>query len=422
MHLLDVDHWQEIVDTLRRNRLRTLLTAFGVFWGIFLLIVMQGAGNGLRNGAYARFAGYATNSVFVWTQSTSKPYRGLPRGRHFDLTDGDVAALRSQVAEIGIMAPRMQLGGYMRGVNVTHGGESGAFSIMGDVPEVARIQAIRVDAGRFLNPLDLSDERRVAVIGRRVAEVLFHDADPVGDSIEVRGVYFKVIGVFRFDAPPEEAEREEEAVYVPLTTFQRAFAMPGKIGWLALASRTGASAATMEERVLEILKARHTVHPDDDRALGHYNSEKEFLKMTGLFSGISALIWIVGTGTLAAGAIGVSNIMLIVVRERTKEIGIRRAIGATPMAVSGQIVLEAVLLTLLAGMVGIVAGVWSLEGVDRLMKANGGDSTMFQAPGVAASVALQGLGILIGSGVLAGMLPAQRAISVHTVEALRTEG
>lgn len=422
MTLFDLDHWQEIADTLSHNRVRTLLTAFGVCWGIFLLIVMLGAGRGLRNGVSRGFADAATNSVFVWTQSTSKPYRGLPRGRHFDMTDDDVAALRSQVAEIEVLAPRLQLGGYRRGVAVTHGTRSGAFSVMGDVPEIRAIQAIRVAAGRFINPIDVAESRRVAVLGTRVREVLFGDVDPIGESIAVRGAYFKVVGTFEFSGDPEEADQQHETIYVPLSTFQHAFAEPGRIGWLALTSRPDVPASAMEERVLDLLKKRHQVAPDDARAFGHFNLQEQYRKVQGLFAGIEALIWIVGTGTLAAGAIGVSNIMLIVVRERTKEIGIRRAVGATPMSISTQIVLEAVLLTLAAGMAGIVGGVWLLELAERLLAANADPSVMFQHPGVDLGNVLQGLAALVVTGVLAGLLPAQRAIAVSAVDALRSEG
>lgn len=419
--LFDPDHWHEIRAALVRNRMRTFLTALGVFWGIFLLMVMIGSGAGLRKGAMRGFAGSATNSFFVWTQRTQKPYAGLPAGRFFELNNADVQAIRDQVREVEVVSPRNQLGGYMGGNNVTRRAKSGAFSVMGDTPEIQRIQSYRTTAGRFLNPLDLEERRKVAVIGTRVRDMLFERGEnPIGASIEINGVYFQVIGVFQSTQSGDDADRDAQTIFVPFTTFQRAFNFGDQVGWLAVISKPDVPASAAEQKVVDLLKVRHRIAPDDVRAFGHFNLEEEYEKLRGLFKGIAILVWIVGAGTLAAGAIGVSNIMLIIVKERTKEIGIRRAVGARPWMVVAQVVIETVILTATAGYLGMVAGIGLVEVVSRLLPP--GDGTrMFVNPEVGLAEAVQALAILTAAGVLAGLAPAQRAVLVKPIEALRSE-
>lgn len=420
--IFDLDHWQEIWASLAKNRGRTLLTAFGVFWGIFMLVVMLGSGTGLANGVNSGFAGEATNSFFVWTQRTSKPYRGMPPGRELDMNNGDTEAIRREVPEAAVVAPRNQLGGFRSGNNVTRGTKAGGFSVMGDYPEIGEIQSINVVAGRFLNHYDVIERRKVAVIGTRVRDVLFEsDEDPLAGSIEINGVYFRVIGVFKSRQQGEAADRDAQTLYVPFSTFQTAFNFGDRVGWYAITARPGVPATVVEEKVMALLRQRHRVAPDDLRAFGSFNLQEEFDKVQGLFRGISILVWIVGAGTLAAGVIGVSNIMLIIVKERTKEIGLRRAVGATPVAISAQIVLEAIVLTAIAGYLGLVAGVAVVEGVRVAMEAAGAQPRMFQNPGVELADAVKALAILVVSGALAGLIPARRALAVSPVEALRTE-
>jgi putative ABC transport system permease protein len=265
----------------------------------------------------------------------------------------------------------------------------------------------------------------VAVIGKRVQEILFDKGeDPIGGSIKINGVYFKVIGVFASRQSGNQAERDLQTIYTPFTTAQQAFNQNNKVHWYAITSKDGVPASKAEDHALAILRERHTVAPDDNRAIGHFNLEEEFGKIQALFGGIRALMWIVGIGTLAAGAIGVSNILLIIVRERTKEIGIRRAVGATPWAIMGQILLEALVLTSVAGLLGLCAGVGVLEGISLVMAkaaGAGGQPSMFQNPGVSLANAAQALAILVGVGALAGSFPAQRAVAVTPVVALRSE-
>jgi putative ABC transport system permease protein len=419
-HLLDLDHWQEIRIALLRNRARTALTAFGVFWGIFLLMVMLGSGSGLRKGVLQGFADGATNSFFLWTQRTQKPFAGMPAGRGIRLTNADVEAIREKVPEAEVVAPRNQLRGFGGGNNVSRGRKTGAFSVMGDYPEIRRVQPLRIETGRFLNPIDVEESRKVAVIGTRVRELLFsRGEEPIGDSIVIGGVYFQVVGVFASPRTGDDADRDAQTIFVPFTTFQRAFNYGDRVGWMAIIARSDVPASVAEEKVLSLLRSRHKVAPDDLRAFGHFNLEEEFEKIQGLFSGIRLLVWIVGIGTLAAGVIGVSNIMLIIVRERTKEIGIRRALGAKPSAVVSQIVSESVILTSLAGYLGLVAGIALVVGIGKLLPPGG--AGMFLDPDVGVGEALQALAILVAAGVLAGLAPAQRALAVSPTVALRSE-
>ncbi|HEX6850156.1 MAG TPA: ABC transporter permease [Candidatus Polarisedimenticolaceae bacterium] len=419
MSVLDRDHWHEIWEALRGNKVRTLLTAFGVFWGIFLLMVMMGSGNGLERGAMEGFSGGATNSLFVWSQRTTKPWKGMPVGRELDLTDADVAAVRQKVPEAEIVAPRNQLGGFGGGNNVVRRNRSGGFSVMGDVPELARIQTVPLVEGRFLNPIDVADRRKVAVIGTRVRELLFERGEsPLSKEIRIQGVYFTVVGVFKSLQSGTRGDRETQTIYIPFSTFQQSFNYGNRVDWLAIKSRDDVPATVTEEKVKALLRARHAVSPDDARAFGSWNLEQEFRKFSGVFTGIRLLVWIVGIGTLAAGVIGVSNIMLVIVRERTHEIGVRRAVGATPFAITSQIVLEAVLLTAAAGYLGLVSGMLAMDGVAAAVANT--DSMFFKRPGVEIATALQALGILIASGIAAGLMPAWRALKVPTVEALRS--
>jgi putative ABC transport system permease protein len=421
MSFFDLDHWQEIKTALLRNRLRTALTAFGVFWGIFLLMVMLGSGAGLKNGVTRGFSGGATNSFFVWTQRTQKPYRGMPAGRTIQLDNSDVMAVRDKVPEVEVVAPRNQLGGFGGGNNVTRGRKAGGFNVTGDYPEIASIQSMDIVAGRFIDPYDVEERRKVAVIGTRVRDVLFEKGeDAVGQSIEVRGVYFQVVGVFASRQSGDDAERESQTIFVPFTTFQRAFNFGDRVGWLAVTSDPAVPASVAEAKVLDLLRTRHKVAPDDSRAFGHFNVEEEYTKVQGLFGGIRLLVWLVGIGTLAAGAIGVSNIMLIIVKERTKEIGLRRAVGARPSAIVGQIVTEAVILTASAGYAGLVVGIAIMELVGRLLP-DGGGNAMFTNPDVSIAEALRALAILVAAGIVAGLAPAQRALQVSPMVALRSE-
>jgi len=420
--IFDRDSWQEIAHTLKQNKLRSFLTAFGVFWGIFLLLIMSGAGRGLQNGAMDDFSDLATNSVFIWTRPTTIPYKGFPRGRRFYFNNDDIKALREQIPEIQYLGPRNQLGGHRGVTNVTRGLKDGAFNINGDYPEYRLIKLMPIDRGRFINNLDMRERRKVAVIGTRVREVLFEkEENPLGQYILVQGVYFKVVGVFSSNSEGDKAEEETQTVFIPFTTFQHAFNLGKRVMWFSITSRPDVPATVVEKKAIALLAERHQISPDDQTAFGRHNVEKDFRKMVNLFNGINILIWFVGTSTLIAGVIGVSNIMLIVVKERTREIGIRRAIGATPFNILMQIMSESVLLTSISGYIGLFSGVGIIELVSYALSATGSKIDYFKNPEIDFKVAIIALSILVVSGMVAGLIPGQKAISIRPVEAIRVE-
>jgi putative ABC transport system permease protein len=413
------DSWQEIFATIKKNKLRTFLTCFGVFWGIFMLVIMIGSGNGLRNGILNGFNGTATNSFFCWAQRTSKPYKGMKPARNFNFNNGDYVALK-QLPELDIVAPMNRLGGYGSSNNVVRGLKTGNFTVSGVYPEVSKIETVKIKEGRNLNQNDLTQKRKVCVIGKRVKELLFNKGeDALGDYVRINGVYFRVIGVSEPAASGDNGREQAESVNVPFSTFQQAFNFGDVVGWFAVTAKKGVPATEAEEKAIALLRERHKIAPDDLLAIGHWNMEKEYNKLNGLFSGIELLVWIVGTGTLIAGIIGVSNIMLIIVKERTKEIGIKRAIGAPPSAIVAQLILESVFLTAIAGYIGMVVSVILLEVVNKVIPVD--ENAMFLNPGVDVSVAFTALAILIIAGALAGLIPAKKAIAISPVEALRAD-
>lgn len=423
MALIDLDKWKDIISALKKNKLRTFLTAFGVFWGIFMLMIMLGSGNGLQNGVTHGFKNFATNSAFIWSQSTTMAYKGFRRGRSIELTNDDMVALKQNIEGIDILAPRINGWSSDEGNNVMYGEKSGSFNIKGDYPEYQFIDPAIITAGRFLNPIDIRDKRKVAVVGQRILEVLFEPGeDPIGKYIKIHGVYFQVIGAFKPLNPNINfGGSKEETIYIPFSTLQKTYNFGNQVHYFSVTAREGIPVSEVEEACINLLQQRHKIHPDDEQAFGHFNIEEEFGKINGLFTGISGLIWIVGIGTLLAGVIGVSNIMLVIVKERTKEIGIMRAIGATPRNIIIQIITESVFLTTLAGYLGLVFGVLVVEGINALISGGPEPPEMFRNPQIDFSIAVTALVILIVSGALAGLIPAKRAVSIKPIDALRAE-
>lgn len=421
--MFDLDRWHEIMSALKKNKLRTFFTAFGVFWGIFMLVIMLGSGTGLRNGVTSDFGDFATNSVFMWTRPTSVPYKGLPRARNYNFKNDDIDALKREIPEIEYLAPRTQGGGFAGGNNVIRGSKSGAFSVMGDYPEWNLIDPVEINKGRFINYADLKEKRKIAVIGNKVYDVLFAPGEEaIGQYIQIQGIYFQVVGVFKpKNSGVNFGGDKEQSVFIPLTTFQRVYNWGDIIGWFAFTSKPGIAASEIEEKAAALLKRRHSVAPDDPQAIGSFNMEKQYKQMTGLFAGINGLIWIVGIGTLLAGVIGISNIMLVIVKERTKEIGIQRAIGAKPWNIISQIITESVFLTTFAGYVGLVIGVAVLEGVNYILSSANTESNMFKNPNIDFNMAVTALVILVISGAVAGLIPARKAVSIKPIDALRYE-
>ena len=417
--MFDKDNWQEIFATIRKNKLRTTLTMLGVLWGILMLVVMLGCGNGLRNGVTSSFGGTATNSFFCWTQTTTKPYKGMKEGRNFLFNNSDVEALK-QIPELKVVCPMNQLGGHDGANNVIRGLKTAAAEVQGTYPNSNDIQKVFISKGRFINDNDIKENRKVCVIGNRVFEMLFKVyEDPIGQYIQINGVYFKVIGLSQPLVGGNDGREQAQRIVIPFTSFQKAFNYGDIVGWFAINSRDDVPAVVAEQKVISVLKERHKVAPDDHRAIGHWNMAEEFGKMQGLFTGIEFLIWIVGGGTLFAGVIGISNIMLIVVKERTKEIGVKRALGATPSQIIFQIMLESLFLTAIAGYLGLCFGIGILELVNKYIVGDGGE--MFKNPTVDLAIAIKALIILVVSGAIAGTIPARKAVAILPVEALRAE-
>lgn len=422
MKIFDADSWQEIFSTLKKNKLRTFFTAFGVFWGIFMLIIMLGSGRGLQNGVSTGMGDLATNSMFMWTQRTTVPYKGFPRGRFFNFNNADTRALIDNIPEIEYIAPRIQGFNRTGDNNVVRGDRTGSFQIQGDYPEYNLIDPMDITQGRFINQPDIDESRKNIVIAQRVFEEMFEpDENPIGEYLRISGVYFKIVGVCRSKKTQQQAERENQQIFMPFTTLQKTYNYGDIVGWYSITSKANVPVSVIEEKAKDLMKKRHSVAPEDDRAIGSANVEKEFMKMTNLFRGIKGLIWIVGIGTLLAGIVGVSNIMMIIVKERTQEIGIQRALGASPASVIAQIITESVFLTAFAGYFGLVVGVAIIEGVNYFLVSTNASTGMFSNPSVDFGMAIKALLVLIISGALAGLIPARRAVSIKPIDALRYE-
>lgn len=415
----DIDRWQEIWITITSNKSRSFLTAFGVFWGIFMLVLMVGAGNALEKGISSQIEGFATNSVFFVAERTSEPYKGFRKGRVWNMTNSDLPVIRQRVDDLQYISPVLFAGGGGSDKNVVRGDKSGSYLVKGCYPEYDLIEKSKMLYGRYVNDIDIAEKRKVCIIGERIYEVLFRkDENPVGKQIRVNGIYFQVIGVARSTSGVSIGGNTAETVVLPFTTMQQAFNQGNVIHFLAATAKPGVSVKVIQDKIIEILKQQHQIAPDDKTAVFNMNIEEQFKMFNYLGIGISSLIWIVGLGTLLAGAIGVSNIMLVTVRERTKEIGIRRALGATPDNIIGQILNESVVLTVLAGIGGIMLGVGLLSAVGVALSQ--GDQ-FFKDPQISFTMAVGSLIILIVIGLLAGLIPAQRAMMIKPVEAIAEE-
>lgn len=421
--MFDYDKWQEIFATMRKNKLRTFLTMFGVFWGIFMLLILLGSGNGLQNGVTKNFSGWATNSGFVWGNKTTMAYKGMRPGRYINFTNEDKTILEQQVEGLGVVAPRNRLGGWRGGNNVKRKTKTGAFTIFGDYPEYQQVQHVHLYKGRHINAKDIQDKRKIAVIGESVANILFEEGeDPIGEYFQINGIYFQVVGTFKSLRGGEQGNNDTQTIYVPFTTFQQAFNFGNQVGYFAFTAQPGVNVALVEEGIKKALREYHRVHPEDNNAFGSNNLEEEFGQINGLFAGISLFVWVVGLGTLLAGVIGVSNIMLIIVKERTREIGVRKALGATPVSIIALILQESISITAFSGYMGILLGTITIEALRYYVEQQpGGTLGMFGAPEVSLSTTLAALFTLIIFGTLAGLVPAQKAAKISPMEAIRID-
>lgn len=416
--MFDWDKWQEIFQTIRKNKVRTFATAFGVFWGILMLILLLGAGQGLQNGVQRSMLLDAINSIWIIPTRTSMSYEGMPSGRQHSLDEEDLQSVTNNVDGIDLMSPENWLrGDYL----VKYKNRTAAFRVYGTHSDYFDIKVTqKTTAGRALNQIDDKQRRKVCYIGDEVVETLFpNGTEPVGEYIEIKGVVFRIVGVFAFESSnmPQQAQR----IYIPFTTFQQVFNPQRSVTMFAVTTEEGREGKVLESDIVDLLKKRQTIHPDDNRAFWVHNQEENYRSVMGLFLGIRIFIWVVGIGTLAAGIVGVSNIMIIVVKERTKEIGVRKALGATPRSIISLIMQESIFITALAGYFGLFLGVVLLEGINYALEGLGADIEFFTKPEINFQVAITALLILIVAGALAGLFPAMRAANIKPVDALKDE-
>ena len=419
--MFDVDIWQEIFSTIRKNKLRTFLTGFSVAWGIFMLMVLLGSGNGLSNGVKEQFAQNAVNVMWMWTGETSMPYNGLKEGREVKFTNQDYDFLTTKSKEIEKVSSRYYL---PNDILYAYGKEYGSFETSTCYPTLKDMENISVSSGRFINELDMQEFRKVVVIGDEIRKALFKEEEPIGKYIKIGGVPFDVIGVSK---DIKRAENNRQA-YIPFTTAQRIFNGGNRVHTFTVTSKmvqTAEEAEAITEKVRVDMAKRHDFDSKDKRAMGSFNMLTEYIRTMKIFQAINIFVWIIGIGTLIAGIVGVSNIMLILVKERTKEIGIRKALGATPFSVISLVLLESVLITTIAGYIGLVMGVGLMElinfGLEQATGAGGAENVFFKNPTVDFQTAVSATLILILSGALAGYFPSRRAANVTPIEALRDE-
>lgn len=412
---IDTDICEEILITITRNKTRSLLTAFGVFWGIFMLVALIGGGQAMQEAMSKNFEGFATNSGFIVPQKTGEAYKGFSKGRWWYLDLTDIERLRKRVKDIDVITP--SAGRW--GSTAVYRDKKFSCNVKGAYPDYEKIETQAMAYGRFINDVDIKEGRKVCVIGKRVYESLFRPGEnPLGKYIRVDGIYYRVIGMNVSESNMNIQGQSSEAVVLPFNTMQQAYSMGNKIHIICLTVKPGVKVTDIQEKAESIIKEAHYIAPHDKQAIMMLNAEAMFSMVDNLFKGIHVLIWMVGLGTLLAGAIGVSNIMMVTVKERTTEIGIRRAIGASPKDILRQILAESIVLTTVAGMFGITFTVFILQATEILVNHSTGGSIHFQ---ISFWLAIGTCALLIVLGILAGLAPAYRAMAIKPIEAIRDE-
>ena len=410
--LFERDTWQEVYDSMSKNKLRTGITMVGVWWGILLLIALLGAAKGMENSFNRIFGDFATNSVFVWGQSTSMPFKGFQEGKRVRLKLSHVDKIKDNIAGIQFVVPRNR-----NQALVVRNFLSGNFSVNGDYHLLDQIQKKKMIEGRFINQNDINLNKKVAVISEDIYKQLFEkDENPIGAYVQMNSINFTIIGVFQNGNVNMGPSSD---VHIPFTTFQQIYNQGDNIGWMVITGKPEYNIKQIEADTKLLLRNLNKIHPRDKRAFGSFNLGKEFAKVTGFLTGMQFLTWFVGIATLIAGVFAIGNILLITVKERTKEIGVRRALGATPFEIKRQIIVEAVFLTIMSWLLGIISGGWILIFIDRAW-GQGDDATLVNAS-VSISVVFIALIILVILGTLIGLIPAFKATSVKPIEALREE-
>ena len=410
--LFERDTWQEVYDSVTKNKVRTVITMIGVWWGILLLIALLGAARGMENSFNRIFGDFATNSVFIWGQNTSIPFKGFQEGKRVELKLSYVDKIIDNIEGVELVVPRTR-----NQALVVHNFQSGNYGINGDYPILDKIQKKKMLQGRFINQNDISERRKVAVISEDIYKQLFEkDENSIGDYIQINSTNFKVIGVFQ---EQDVNMGPSSDVHIPFTTFQQLYNTGDRVGWMVITGKSDYNIRQIEEDVKLLLRNLNKIHPRDNRAFGSFNLGKEFAKITGFLTGMQFLTWFVGIATLIAGVFAIGNILLITVKERTKEIGVRRALGATPFEIKRQIVVEAVFLTLVSGILGIITGGWILIAIDNAW-GQGEDATLINAS-VSIAVVFIALLVLVVLGTIIGLIPAFKATSIKPIQALREE-
>ncbi len=409
--MFDYDKWNEIYYSLKKNKLRAFLTGFSVGWGIFMLIILLGVGQGLQNGVEGQFSSDAVNSVWVGGGMTSMPYKGLKEGRKIQFKNKDYEIIKRDFPQVENVSARLNVWG---GSSIIYKGEYATFDLKAVHPKHQFVENIEVIEGRFINDKDITDYRKSAVIGRLAKDILFKDEDPIGKVVEINGINFQIVGVFK-----DVRDQEMKRLYLPISVFQKLFSGTENIGQISMTAplETQAEMDSLEKDIRRKIAKIHQFDSNDKRAVWVWGNFEEYLQFMQLFGGIKAFIWIIGLLTIVAGIVGVSNIMLVVVKERTKEIGIRKAIGAQPSSIISLIVFESVVVTSVAGYIGMLPGVFLLEMISKFMPA--GD--FFANPSVDFSVIITAIVVLIFAGVIASYLPARKAAMIRPIEALNDE-
>lgn len=411
----DSDQWSEIFSALARNKTRTFLTAFGIFWGVFMLLLLMGGGRGLESTLANNFAGFANNSGFMMAAPTSEAYKGFKKGRMWSIETRDVELIRNSVPELEVISPTIS---NWRG-SAAYGTNTSSVTIKGEFPDVDKIDDPKIRKGRALNDVDVNKCRKVCTIGSRIVEELFTtDENALGKFIIIDGIHYQVVGICgKSEGGVSIGGNATTTVHIPYTTMQHAYNRGNKVDVLCLTAREGYKMSDIQKKVEAVVKRIHTIHPDDTQAVMTVNAEAIFAMIDTLFQGVSILVWLIGLGTLFSGAIGVSNIMVVTVKERTTEIGIRRAIGATPTDILTMIMSETIVLTLVAGMSGMTFAVMVLQLVERALQDDTSGATFQISFGIAIGAAT----LLALLGVLAGLAPTIRAMAIKPVDAIRDE-
>ena len=412
--MFDLDRWEEIWQTISRNRKRSIMTAFGVFWGIFMLTIMLGAGLGLKNALFSQLGDMSVNSCFFWGGRTSIPYKGLPSGRYWQFENEDLAAIKKQVPNVRSVGSVIWGSEY----KFSRNNKKGDYSLVGYNPDFQQISPQPIRFGRFFNEIDMEQQRKVCILTEQVWLDLFPGGeDPVGSTIRMNNMYLTVIGMIKV---PDRGFRfnGDKSVLMPVSTMQQMYNMGHKLHSVAVAANDDADIKEVETNIKQLVFARHTISPDDTKAVYSQNLGEQVNKFNSLFGGIGTLTWIVGIGTLLAGLVGVSNIMLVIVRERTQEIGVRRALGARPRIIISQIMSESFVLTFVAGIFGLALAVALLSGAESVLTASAGRPIR---PQISFGTGMLSMTVLILGSLLAGILPASRALRIKPVDAIREE-